>query len=174
MSQNKSPDGSYPDFPFIMPIDGEFVTEDGLCVSATTGLGWIGKLVDAVGYLKARSPQVFNIITDGVGGVSFNRRTPLEDGATQMFSAIALSTTACTLTFTTAFASDRDYAAIAHNQGTVSSPFNRTPMVTSTSTVNMVVKVVDFTSVGAGTALDLESFACEFVLVVYPNLAGMT
>ena len=168
MSQNKSPDGSYPDFPFVLAVDGEGVTEDKLCVSATTGLGWIGKLIDAVGYLRARSPQLFTVST-AAGVLTTNRRTPLEDGTTPMFSSIVLGTTSITFTFTTAFASDRDYAVFISNAYSV--PGDRYPYVVQTTTTTFVVRVWD---ISAAADVDVSTFDCQFNLAVYPNLAGMT
>ena len=167
MSENKSPDGTYPTMPLVLALDGESVTNDKLCTSGTTGLGWIGKLVDAVGYLKARSPQIFNISTDGAGNVTVNRRTPIDDGATAFFSSVVLSGSNCNMTFGTAFASDRDYAAIAHNQQTT--PTDRFAQVVGTTTTVLGVSVFDVSAAGY---VDLTTTATEFVVVVYPNLAG--
>lgn len=169
MSQSKSPDGSFPTFPFTLPVDGEPVTEDKLCVSPTAGLGWVGKLIDAVGYLQARTPQLFIATTNGSGAVSLSRRTPKTDGATAFFSAIALvsSNRRIRLTFTTPLANARDAMVQVHYVG--SGDFLAQHITTTTTYCEVVLRELD-----ADSELDLSTQAADFQIVVYPNLAGMT
>lgn len=168
MTQSKSPDGSFPDFPFTMPVDGEAVNENNLCVSPTPGLGWIGKLVDAVGWLEARSLQHFIIATDGAGGVSFTRRTPKKDGVTQLFSGVALTgTTAIRCTYTAPLASLSD--AVYHVDVILAG--DGIPQVVTRTTTYVEIGIYD---TSASALRDLAAVAQVFHLSVAPNLAGMT
>lgn len=169
MAENRSPDGTYPTMPLVLAVDGELLTNDKLCTSATVGLGWLGKLIDAVGYLKARSPQLFGISTDGVGGITTLRRTPGDDGTTAFFSSIAVATTSITCTFTTALASDRDCLAFVSNQSTA--PGDQRPYIYAVTTTAVVIRVWDVSLPGD---IDLAANSCEFGLCVFPNLAGYT
>lgn len=168
MSQNYSPDGTYPVFPFVLPIDGEPVTENKLCVSATDGLGWIGKLVNAAGYLRNRSPQVFIITTDGVGGVVATRQTPLDDGATDFFSLVAFNgTDRIRLTFTTGLAAIEDAAFFCGTVGTG----DALPQFIGNTTTYAEIGARD---ISAAALVNLTTSAGVFHLLVFPNLAGMT
>lgn len=169
MSENVSPDGTFPTFPLALAVDTESVTNDKLCTSATPSLGWLGKLINAVGYLLARSPQVFNISTDGAGNIATNRRTPGIDGTTQLFSSIDVSTVSITCTFTTALASDQDAAVFVANQ--VTGPGDRIPYVYSVTATNVVIRVWDISD---AADVDLAASAREIVMLVFPRLAGYT
>ena len=167
MSENKSPAGTFPAFPFALAVDGEYVTNDKLCTSATDGLGWLGKLVDAIGYLKARTPEVFVITTDGAGAVTLQRRTPTATGA-HMFSGVAFSganTIRCT--FTTALASAHDFCA----QVTASNASDWIARAGTATTTHVDLALYDISVPGA---LDLTVTAARFYLAVWPELAGYT
>lgn len=164
MSETKSPAGTYPTWPATLPVDGELVTNDKLFTSASADLGIIGKLIDAVGYLKARSPQVFRVRTDGAGAVTLERRTPIEDGATAFFSSAAISGTAVRFTFGTALADDDDYAPVVQVDGT-----DQYASIGSRLASRFDVQVRD---VSGGAAVDMATNVTTFSLVVFPNLAG--
>lgn len=169
MSENVSPDGTFPTFPLALAVDTESVTNDKLCTSATPSLGWLGKLINAVGYLLARSPQVFNISTDGAGNIATNRRTPGIDGTTQLFSSIALSTVSITCTFTTALASEKDAAYFVGNHFTPTG--DRFPYIYSATTTAVVIRTWD---ISGGADVDMAADATELALLVFPRLAGYT
>jgi hypothetical protein len=168
MSQNKSPDGSYPDFPFVLPVDGEGVTEDKLCVSPTTGLGWIGKLIDAVGFLRARTPQAFVLASDGAGNGSCIRRTPENDGTTAFFSAVTVTSTYVDLTIATPSASALSWLVVPSL--VVGAGGDELAYIVSTTTSNIRLAV---RAINSGAAIDLTANVRAINLLVL-NLDGYT
>ncbi len=116
MSQSKSPNYVYPTFPQLLWVDGEAVNEDTLCVSATANRGTLGKLIDAVGYLRKRTPQIFVITTDGIGGATITTATPQDDNATAFFSSAVVFGNFVRLTFTTAFSSIAEYSVFVQHE----------------------------------------------------------
>jgi hypothetical protein len=168
MSETKSPDGTYPTWPATLPVDGEFVTNDVLFTSLSADRGIIGKLIDAVGYLKARSPQLFRIRTDGTGGLEVKRRTPIDDGATAFFSSVAFQgTTAIRCTFGTAAADDDDYVILLSRDGSLDWIGGITNRLASRFDLVLY-------DVSTGGAVDLTTNISEIHMAVFPNLAGMT
>lgn len=170
MSETKSPDGSFPTFPFTLAVDGESVTNDKLCTSATTGLGWIGKIIDGLGYLKARAPQVFVITTDGAGAVTVQRNTPTEDGSTDLFSSVTISgTTTVRCVFATPLASAYDCCATASAARNGVGGDQLANVQITTTYVD--VTVWDISDAG-GT--NITTTAVRVNLAVWPSLAGYT
>jgi hypothetical protein len=167
MSETKSPDGTYPTWPMTLPTDGELVNNDVLFTSASADRGAIGKLVDAVGFLKARSAQAFVISTDGAGNVTLERRTPKDDGSTAFLSAASVTATYIQLTYTTALADALDAAVHVSLLGTGDSLVQ----ITAISTTYIRIGVRD---ISAAALMDPSAGVFNLYLTVYPNLAGYT
>lgn len=167
MSQSKSPDGTFPTFPQTLWVDGEEVNEDTLCVSPSADRGTLGKLIDAVGWLRDRGSLHFKVRCDGAGAVAFERRTPMEDGSTQLLTVAFSGTTLARFTFGSALADADDYVVHVTPIGNV----DWMPRVTNVLASRFDVSFYDISAAGT---LDLTTNIVEFYMSVAPNLAGMT
>jgi hypothetical protein len=168
MADDHNPDGTFPSFPLKLVEDGEVINFNSLWKSGSADRGVVSKLINAVGYLYKRSPQLFTVSTNGSGGVSFTRRTPGPDGSTAFFSGVAFNgTTGLRCTFATPLASLADgiYQVSAFNPG------DGVPYISAISTTYVEIALWD---ISAAALKDLTVVSASLYLTVYPNLAGMT
>ena len=170
MSQTKSPNGTFPDFPFQLGTNGQFITEDDLCVSDTTGKGWIGKLIDAVGWLKDRAGYTALITTDGVGGCAVVWQSKTTADADWITSVNDDTTSGIVVTMSSAAASTNAYTVRASlqrlsNEVTLSS--KRYPIVVQDASGldKFVVQIVD----DGGTAINTSTVAVRVFIRMVPQ-----
>jgi len=159
MTQTKSPNGKFPTFPFNLPVDGEFVTEDALMVSDTSGQGWIGKLIDAVGWLKDRAGYTACIATDGIGGCVIEWQSGDELNADWILSVNDDGVDGIAVTMATTFVANSDFCAestILRRSNEASLSSKRYPVIVVTQPVDtkFVVQIVSDTGAAINTSTE--------------------
>jgi hypothetical protein len=156
MPASYSGNNTISDGPFDLPLDGESVNHDALMQSGTAAKGLIGKLLNAISWLKKRRAIYVSYSTNGSGAVTISAVSKGNDGVTADVTA-AIVGSDVVLTFATALPSAA--YVVAYGGATIGFGAHAVTKAAGSCTITV--------SNGAGTGINQSSTIVQVDLVIF-------